>query len=740
MPAAGTVLAAGAAQTLSVTFTPTNASSYSPATKTVSIAVSKATPIITWPAPAAIESGTPLGATQLNATTSVAGTFVYSPVSGTILADGTGQRLSVAFTPTTSANYNTASSQVSMTVNAATQSGGNTAARANSYDDAWQAGADGWIANAQAILAGGTNQTAGLVLWIGDALTLNPALGAWAQRGAGKTAEDQAITNWMHAGLSPQGINSIDGFALAASNTCPARSYTAGNALGAADFMGSSMPPDTNPSTARLKLQDCATYPKALNLFTMLAALPAAQFAIPQLNFAVGNPGVFTDLEQMADLMIANHVVPIIVTYTYGADALANTQVDSYNTALIQYARSKKLPLIDLNREMLARLPLAQWPGRFLAGGALYTSGTTQFPSTSDPYASGGDPATHTTGLALTYDGYGLKGWLGVQKMKEIKQFVIDGAMTTLSSVATSSVTSSSATITWTTNVAASSRADYGTTSAYGASAADASLAVGHSLSLTGLAASTLYHYKVTSQASTGMPASSADLVFTTAAPALTITNTGASNVTGSSATVSWTTNVASSSRVAFGPTTAYGASAVNAAMVTAHGLTLTGLSPATTYHYVVTSQGAAGGPLSSGDFTLRTLSASDTTAPTVTSATPAAGSSGVSSTTTVNATFSEAMNAATITDGVVCAAQSGQRHRGCRRDLQPDHRSRHVDANDSTHGSDGLYGDDRRRSHGCERRGRQRAGGQFRPVVHDRSRHGTGAQHLERRGHAGSV
>jgi len=84
----------------------------------------------------------------------------------------------------------------------AAQTGGHSAARANSYDDAWQNGPNGWVANAKNILAGGTGQTAGLVLWIGDSLTRNPAMGAWAQRGAGKTPDDQMITDWMHAGLS----------------------------------------------------------------------------------------------------------------------------------------------------------------------------------------------------------------------------------------------------------------------------------------------------------------------------------------------------------------------------------------------------------------------------------------------------------------------------------------------------------------------------------------------------------
>src|SRR6185503_11421185 len=50
-PAAGTVLLVGAAQTLSTTFTPTDASNYNSATASVSITVVKATPVITWPAP-----------------------------------------------------------------------------------------------------------------------------------------------------------------------------------------------------------------------------------------------------------------------------------------------------------------------------------------------------------------------------------------------------------------------------------------------------------------------------------------------------------------------------------------------------------------------------------------------------------------------------------------------------------------------------------------------------------------
>jgi RHS repeat-associated protein len=117
-PAAGTVPSKGA-DTLSVTFTPSDTSDYTTATATVSVSVSQTTPTITWPAPAAITYGTALSASQLNATASVGGTFAYSPASGTIPAGGT-DTLSVTFTPTDTTDYTTATKSVSLTVNKAT--------------------------------------------------------------------------------------------------------------------------------------------------------------------------------------------------------------------------------------------------------------------------------------------------------------------------------------------------------------------------------------------------------------------------------------------------------------------------------------------------------------------------------------------------------------------------------------------------------------------------------------------
>jgi Bacterial Ig-like domain (group 3)/FG-GAP-like repeat len=73
---------------------------------------------ITWANPAQITYGTALSATQLNATSSVQGTFVYSPAAGTVLSAGT-HTLSVTFTPNNSSGYAPSTPTVSITVNQA---------------------------------------------------------------------------------------------------------------------------------------------------------------------------------------------------------------------------------------------------------------------------------------------------------------------------------------------------------------------------------------------------------------------------------------------------------------------------------------------------------------------------------------------------------------------------------------------------------------------------------------------
>ena len=81
--------------------------------------IGKPAPIITWSNPADIVYGTPLSNIQLNASSSVPGTFVYTPPAGTELSVAT-YILNTTFTPTDTANYTTASATVSINVSKAT--------------------------------------------------------------------------------------------------------------------------------------------------------------------------------------------------------------------------------------------------------------------------------------------------------------------------------------------------------------------------------------------------------------------------------------------------------------------------------------------------------------------------------------------------------------------------------------------------------------------------------------------
>ena len=93
--------------------------------------ITVATPTIAWPAPADIVYGTELGSAQLNAVANVPGTFIYSPPAGTVLSAGTGQTLSVVFTPADTGNYVVATSAVSITVLTAGQATARLAAAVN---------------------------------------------------------------------------------------------------------------------------------------------------------------------------------------------------------------------------------------------------------------------------------------------------------------------------------------------------------------------------------------------------------------------------------------------------------------------------------------------------------------------------------------------------------------------------------------------------------------------------------
>jgi hypothetical protein len=168
-----------------------------------------------------------------------------------------------------------------------------------------------------------------------------------------------------------------------------------------------------------------------------------------------------------------------------------------------------------------------------------------------------------------------------------------------ISNVAVSSITNTSATITWTTDQASSSLVNFGATTGYGsASPLNPTLVTSHSVTLTGLTLGTTYDFDVVSANLGAMSSTSANSTFTTTSVVSSppvITNVATTNLTGTSVTVTWTTDQPSSSQINYGTTTAYGSSTtLDPTLVTAHSETITGLTAGAAYDFDVTSTTAA--------------------------------------------------------------------------------------------------------------------------------------------------
>jgi uncharacterized protein YjiK len=138
-----------------------------------------------------------------------------------------------------------------------------------------------------------------------------------------------------------------------------------------------------------------------------------------------------------------------------------------------------------------------------------------------------------------------------------------------------------------------------------------------------------------------------------------------ASSTTSSTATVTWTTDESSNSKVSYGTASGnYTLSTSSSSMVTSHSLTLTGLSTATSYYYVVVSADSLGNTSTSSEKRLLTDNV-DATAPTITnvSSDKANGSYTTGEVIDIDVTFSEAV---TSTGSVTVTLETGTTDRTC--------------------------------------------------------------------------
>lgn len=197
---------------------------------------------------------------------------------------------------------------------------------------------------------------------------------------------------------------------------------------------------------------------------------------------------------------------------------------------------------------------------------------------------------------------------------------VIDTTVPVISNVAIGSITQTGASITWTTNEPTRSQIAYGTSTVYTFETGFGSVfATSSAHALSGLTASTTYHFRITAKDAAGNTSSTGDMTFTTASvppPADTtapvISSISVGSIASTTANVMWTTNELATSKVYYGTTTPLnlsGASFIaDSSLVTSHTKSLSGLTASTTHYYVIESQDGAGNIATSTENSFTTL------------------------------------------------------------------------------------------------------------------------------------
>ncbi len=250
-------------------------------------------------------------------------------------------------------------------------------------------------AGAMKKVAAASHGRPGVVLHVGDSITYANPYSQWARYGEGKTDEDKAALQWMHAGAN----DDTDGWHLAIfDHPDGGRSYTACGGIRIDEMLAggkNKMPPlDKILETYR---------PQAVVL--MLGTNDASD----------GRPvaAYRADMARAVDLILDRGAVCILSTIPphVGKPALAKI----YNEELRKLAKDRGLPLIDFEREILTRRT-DDWNGTLLNKNDVH------------PTADHGGATPHSAPTAenLRNSGYLLRGWLSVEKIAEVKKTVFD--------------------------------------------------------------------------------------------------------------------------------------------------------------------------------------------------------------------------------------------------------------------------------------------------------------------------
>jgi len=196
----------------------------------------------------------------------------------------------------------------------------------------------------------------------------------------------------------------------------------------------------------------------------------------------------------------------------------------------------------------------------------------------------------------------------------------------TISEVEVENLTSTGATINWTTDELANSTVGYSTNTGYANEVGSITMTTSHSVILTNLNPNTTYYFRLTSYDAISNKAileDSSTQNFTTLSDTSgPVISNVRSAVGETSAGITWSTNEAADSRVEYSIDTSYSGAVSSATMAQGHALTITGLTIDTTYNYRVISIDSSGNSTTSPEYTFITTSVTeadlDLTAPSI--------------------------------------------------------------------------------------------------------------------------
>jgi GDSL-like Lipase/Acylhydrolase family len=232
----------------------------------------------------------------------------------------------------------------------------------------------------------------GVVLHVGGSMTIANPYTTWARSGKGKSPRDEAILKWMHAGKNDKS----DGWWLCRTELEHYRAYTAESGLESPMLLAGGkrgLPP----------------------LEKLLAEHKPRMVTIECGIYDVENKRPMDEYEanmaKAVDQIAAAGAIPILTTIIpFKADL---TRSKAYSEAIRKLAKSRSIPVLDVEREILERRP-EDWYGKLTDRIHLIAG------------QAGTSPGAEPTAKNLASSGYLMRCYLTVQKFAEIKERVLD--------------------------------------------------------------------------------------------------------------------------------------------------------------------------------------------------------------------------------------------------------------------------------------------------------------------------